>query len=141
MSLKKAALIERHLAYSDRISAQVRLISFGLLATTWGLLIGQVQALGISEATAKKHLIFIGAMAILTMFLDFLQYVCSYVNSKAALDEMDRTGKEEGEYTKDFFYRAGVAFFWCKQLFLAVSAMWFLGCIALWLFPWASAQS
>ena len=59
---------------TDRISTQVRIIAIGLLATTWSLLIGQVNILKSLKECFRTHFILIGTIAIIVLAFDFLQY-------------------------------------------------------------------
>jgi len=112
---------------SDRISSQVRTIALGLLAITWGLLIGQsVVAAEISRDTKGGFLV-IGTIAILSMFLDFLQYFFGYWNNRKLLNKMEEENKQEGEYNYlACSYRLRDAFFWIKQVSLMAGVLGFL---------------
>jgi hypothetical protein len=111
---------------SDRISTQVRTVAFGILIITWGLLIGKFKDFEITD-NVKKNLIVIGAIAIGTMFLDFLQYFCGYKNTKALFDEMERENKTEGQFNKETWsYKLRESLFWIKQISLTVAVGWFI---------------
>ena len=59
---------------TDRISTQVRIIAVGLLATTWSLLIGQVNIFINTLQYFRVHFILISIIAIIVLMFDFLQY-------------------------------------------------------------------
>lgn len=74
----KQEILEEIKFLSDRISVQVRTISLGLLAITWGLLIAESNVAIEIARQMGKSLMIIGGLAILTMFFDFLQYFFGY---------------------------------------------------------------
>ena len=59
---------------SDRISTQVRIIAIGLLATTWSLLIGQVNIFINTLQYFRVHFILISIISVIVLMFDFLQY-------------------------------------------------------------------
>jgi len=68
----------------------------------------------------------IGAVAIATMFLDFVQYVCGYWNADALRKQMEKEGKSEIDYDYGTrLYKLRGWLFWIKQLLLAAGVVWF----------------
>jgi len=115
---------------SDRISTQVRTLGVGLIAITWGLLIGQPQIAGPLPEWIKKHLLIIGLLALSAMVFDFLQYICAYRHARASLSEMEDKELRETEYDYTAWsYRFRTLFFWVKQLLIGVACIWFLAVI------------
>jgi putative endonuclease len=94
----KLQVIEQLDFLSDRISTQVRTVSLGVLALTWGLLIGESQVAKALSQQWKTNLVGIGATAILVMFLDFLQYAAGYRDNMKLREKMNRAGLGETEY-------------------------------------------
>jgi hypothetical protein len=119
---------------SDRISTQVRTVAVALLAITWGLLIGRSDvAIGISHKM-KNGLLIIGTIAVLCMFLDFLQYFFGYLNNQQLLSELEKEKKEEGQYNYlSCSYKLRSKLFWIKQIFLIVGVGWFVILVLLYL--------
>ena len=73
---------------SDRISTQVRIIAIGLLATSWSLLIGQINISKDILQCSRVHFILIIILSILTLVFDFLQYTFSYSNIYKKITKM-----------------------------------------------------
>jgi hypothetical protein len=78
---------------SDRISNQVRLASVGLLAITWGVLIGEPEALEPVTRQYQPLVLSIGLMAMLAVALDFVQYVLGYWYCHGRLRYLERLAK------------------------------------------------
>lgn len=122
---EKQQVLEQLEKLTDRISSQVRTVAFGILIATWGLLIGKFKDIEVTD-NIKKNLMIIGAIAIGTMFLDFLQYFCGYKNAKALFDEMERGNKTKGQYNKKIWsYKWRDRLFRIKQISLTVAVVWF----------------
>ena len=123
----KADILERRNFFGDRISSQVRLISIGLLVTTWGLLIGTIPLTKSNEI--KTALIIVAALSILSLFFDFLQYLFGFLNINRLLIEMERTNSETGNFKYDCFYKLSSFLFWAKQFLLAFGVFLFVYCV------------
>src|SRR5262245_39469298 len=65
---------------TDRLSTQVRQISFGVLAIIWAILIGDANV-GVNI----RYSLALAALAVITMLLDLIQYVAAYLASRRAL--------------------------------------------------------
>ncbi|MBP7088463.1 MAG: hypothetical protein KBB01_04105 [Candidatus Omnitrophica bacterium] len=116
---------KRHFA-SNRISTQVRAISLGLIVIIWGFLIDRSATSFITSAGEKKGLMFVGFLALLSMVLDFLQYLCIYINTNNLCNEMEKEGLETKNYDYSALsYRYANKFFWIKQLCLAIALIVF----------------
>lgn len=120
---------------SDRISTQVRTVALGLLGITWGVLIGKSDvALGIARSIGK-NLMVIGGIAILAMFLDFLQYFFGYWYTYSLFNDMEKTNKEEVKYKySDVRYRLRTCLYWVKQITLMIGVLWFIVVLFVYLF-------
>lgn len=115
---------------TDRISTQVRLIAIGLLATTWSLLIGDINILKNIIKCFRSHFIMIGTIAIVTMTFDFLQYLFSYLAINKTLSRMGEEGLKESDYNySDAFYKWSNYFFVLKQFLLLISITYFVVCM------------
>ena len=112
---------------SDRLSSQVRLVALGVLALSWGLLIGESKTATEVAETSKDGLLFVGGLAILTMFFDFLQYVCSYLDANRVKKEGEDSHSDEVLYdATKWTYRWQNIMFWSKQVLLSVTVVSFL---------------
>ncbi|MBI3934800.1 MAG: hypothetical protein HY316_08905 [Acidobacteria bacterium] len=109
---------------TDRISNQTRSLALGILALTWGLLIGGTQASLAVSGPYHGHLLFIGLLAILAMTFDFLQYVCGFRNATSLYRQMKSRGEQEGQYPRGFFYKSRERLFLAKQLVLGLAVIW-----------------
>jgi hypothetical protein len=58
---------------TDQLSTQVRTTAFAALVFAWGLLVGDSAVARSIAGQLEWHLVAVGAMAVLTMFLDFAQ--------------------------------------------------------------------
>ena len=116
-------LAEHRQLHTDRISTQVRTISFGTLATAWGLILTNPSVALQLQSSFKNQLILLCIFSILTLFLDYLQYVFGYLNIQKRLDTKDPI-KFKKLFIFDFYHKANVFFFWLKQIFTAVCVVW-----------------
>lgn len=131
----KQEILEEIKFLSDRISVQVRTISLGLLAITWGLLIAESNVAIEIARQMGKSLMIIGGLAILTMFFDFLQYFFGYWFTNSLLKEMEKANRSEAKYRySDWRYRFRGYLFWIKQISLFVGVVWFLAALLKYIF-------
>jgi len=128
-------IIEELHFLSNRISTQVRMVSVCLIAVTWGLLMGTSSTTVAIAGEIKKHLLLIGFLAILAMFLDFLQYFCGYLDADRLRLRMEEKELRSGEYDyKAPLHRLRHWFFWAKQGVLSLAVVWFLVVVAWYIF-------
>ena len=120
----KDKMLERRNFFGDRISNQVRLIAVGILVTIWTLLTGTISLSNIKEI--KANLIVVAIICLLSLLLDFIQYVFAYINIKRALSKMERNGSIYGKYKNDWLYKTANWFFWAKQVCLGIAVLIFL---------------
>ncbi len=119
-----ADIIERRNSFSDRLSSQVRFISIGILATTWGFLVGTTSVAISNEI--KEGLIIAALLSITSLFFDFLQYFFGYQNIVKLLKEMEATNSQNENYKCDILYKLSNFLFWVKQFFMANSVILFV---------------
>lgn len=122
----KNDILDRRHFFSDRISSQVRIVSIGILATAWGLLVGRVQLPNTNIEDFNIRLIIVSTIAIVALFFDFLQYVSAYLNVQELLEEMDDGKLEEADYKYDWRHKASVFCFWFKQVVLLIAVVLFV---------------
>jgi hypothetical protein len=127
-------VLERKKETSDKVSTQVRTMGLGLLAFTWGLIISDSPLAKAIAETLKWHLLVIGFLSILTVFLDFLQYVVGYQVALRLLRSMEARGADTGDYNyESFLWRAQNWLFYAKQILLAMAASYLLIAVAVFL--------
>ena len=114
---------------SDRISTQVRIIAIGLLATTWSLLIGQINISRDILQCSRVHFILISILSILTLVFDFLQYKFSYSNIYKKIMKMKNENIDEEDYDEDIYYKLSTFFFKNKQRIIIVGVVYFIYCM------------
>ena len=114
---------------TDRISTHVRIIAICLLATTWSLLIGQVNIFINILPCFRIHFILISILSILTLVFDFLQYKFSYSNIYKKITKMKNENIDEGDYDEDIYYKLSIFCFKSKQLTLLVGVVYFIYCM------------
>ena len=106
---------------TDRLSNQVRTVAIGVLALSWGLLVGNSTA---AKAVSEQQLLMIGLLAVVVMFCDFLQYVFGYQNTFRLYQSMQQQGLETARYPDDWFYRGRKFCFYAKQWLAGASVVW-----------------
>jgi len=122
---KKERIVDDLQRLTDRISTQVRTVAIGILAISWGVIVGQPQIVGSDSESLRKHLAFIGLVALAVMICDFLQYLFGYLSTKKVLLKMEKEKADEAKY--DYAaptYRLAYFFFWFKQVSLLIACAW-----------------
>jgi len=121
---------------SDKLSSQVRTTALGALALSWGLLVGESPTAKAVANDLKWNLLAVGSLAVLALFVDFLQYLAGYLNARKAFKSVvvDASGKEVGQYDDEAWsYRLRRFFFFAKMVVLAISVGWLLFALGRWL--------
>ena len=114
----------------DRISTQVRTMLIGLLAITWGLLIGKPEISQPLPLWLKKNLLAIGILAVFTMLIDFLQYFFGFLVVNGLRKSMEKKKQTEAEYHYDTItYKLRDICFWFKLILVVIVCIWFLAAI------------
>jgi hypothetical protein len=114
---------------TDRISTQVRIIAIGLLATTWSLLIGQVNIFINILPCFRIHFILISIIAIIILMFDFLQYEFSYLNINKKIKIMNDKSLKKADYDEDNYFKCSQFFFIAKKCILYIGVAYFIGCM------------
>jgi hypothetical protein len=119
---------------TDQLSTQVRTIAFGALAFAWGLLLGDSAVARSIAERLEWHLVAVGAMAVLTMSLDFAQYLAGYVNVLSLYHTMETAKTDNGEYdTSTYSFKFRLYLFYLKMISLGVTVLWLLSVLGYWL--------
>ncbi|MCX5868552.1 MAG: hypothetical protein NT009_13935 [Proteobacteria bacterium] len=115
--------IEKDLDFnSDRISNQVRIVGIGIIILSGSVLVGVTKIDQKIDDIWKILLILIGIMALISMILDYFQYLLGYLCSKSLFDNMESQKANQGEYDySSTKYRLRNFFFWSKQVMLWIT--------------------
>jgi hypothetical protein len=134
MMAQKKDVLDQLTSVSDRLSTQVRTVALGILALTWGLLVGDSTAAKDISSHWRGNLVALGGLAVLVMFLDFLQYVAGYYNVRALQKKMEKEGLAEVRFDDtSWSWKLRLFFFYAKQWALAINVTWLLIVLSLWL--------
>ncbi|GAB3366951.1 hypothetical protein GCM10027431_09760 [Lysobacter rhizosphaerae] len=115
-------------AASAALSTQSKTIALGVLAIVWLLLGGTQATLTAKFACYEKPLLWVAIICVVSLVLDFLQYLFSLIESHFALkhtldsDDVDEAGWEEGHILR----KLATACFAAKLLTAAGAAFWLL---------------
>src|SRR5689334_23034238 len=102
---------------TDRLSTQVRSLSFGILAIVWALM---VKGEGMDRLHwSPRLLLLLAGLSILTMLVDFLQYVAAYRASLRAKADLDTGGS--GKYNKSWLSRRMRGFCFAAKIVLCLA--------------------
>lgn len=109
---QEAVLYEKKSDHSGRISESCRYIGFGLVAFYYGLVT--------SNPPMDPHwaIVWIGIFGVLTLVMDYFQYLGGYFSVKAALKNSNRNF-----VTSSFSYRTQDSMFWAKQITAIAGAL------------------
>jgi len=122
---------------TDRLSPEVRTVALGVLALAWGLLMSDKGPDVLVAQHRKWHLLFIGGCCVLVMFLDYLQYLAGYLNTREVQKSYEKNPPVAAQYTDmkiSFFFRR--LFFVVKQLVLAAAVVWLMVILGNWLWEY-----
>ncbi len=109
---------------SDRISTQVRSIAIAMIGLVWVLLVGGDKTIKLG-AFWRTQVLVSGILALGAMFLDFLQYFFGYLLTNDLRQQLEASGKEEGEFNpREWRYRLRIFAFWAKQVVLLIALGW-----------------
>jgi hypothetical protein len=112
---------------TDRLSTQVRTLVLGILALVWAFLSGNKDVLPLRLGASKEPLVLIGAICILTLVLDLLQYMCLYVSANQVRQRAEAANDDTAEYDERGGIRRIQRFlFWAKQVTTLGAAVWLL---------------
>jgi hypothetical protein len=116
---------------TDRISTQVRTLALGVLAFIWGIVISDSEMAKSIAQPANAQLLGIAGGAVLTMLLDFFQYIPGFINTRNLLSKMERTKATEGTYDySSWGFRLRNFFFWGKVVVLTITVLGLLRILA-----------
>ena len=119
--------IYEHLDFaSDRLSTQIRTLTFGILALVWLFLSGSkdVAALRID---GTGQLLGIAVLGVLTLLIDAVQYWSSYLSSNAVRKEAEARNETEAAYDETSLWRRlQRGCFWAKQVTALLATLWLL---------------
>lgn len=123
-------VIEELQFLSTQLSIQVRTIALGLLAVSWGLLIGSSPVALEVVGGLRTGLLRVGLLAILVLLLDLAQYVCAYRNVYTTLRAAEARGRTEVTYNPHaWLYRLRTWLFWSKLWLILGASGYFVALI------------
>jgi hypothetical protein len=132
----KEEILKRKAFVSDRISTQVRTLSIGTLAFSWGLLIADSKTAESIADHLRVPLMLVAALSILALLFDFLQYSAAYANVDGLIQKMERLKEQQSEYdNKVFTYKVQTILFSAKQAamtFACIVLVTAVGCDLVW---------
>src|SRR5258708_29323662 len=113
---------------TDKLSTQVRTLALGVLASSWGFLIGDtVKSL---PSWLKGRLVTIGILAVTVLLLDLLQYIFGFLvaqRAHRAIEKAKSSGQQDPSVdydSNDWAFRMSLVLFWGKVALLAMTAAW-----------------
>jgi hypothetical protein len=101
-------------------------MAIGLLATSWSMLIGQINIFKDISPCFRIHFILISFIAIITLVSDFLHYKFSYLNIDKLIKFMKDKGLTKADYNEDDYFKLSQFFFNFKQYTLLVCVAYFI---------------
>lgn len=114
---------------SSQLSSQTRTLSLGLLIIVWGLIFTTPKSIPQVD-TILTPLLIIGILCVISMALDFGQYLVGYINTNRLREKMEREGLEIIKYDETaILYRLRTWFFWGKQTSLALAVILFIAAV------------
>lgn len=112
---------------SDRLSTQIRTLTLGVLALVWLFLSGSKDVSAINLGTSNRPLLAIAGLCVLTLLIDAVQYLASYLSSNSTRREAESKNQTEAEYDEaSKLRRLQQACFWAKQISSALATIWLL---------------
>ena len=120
---------------SKEITGQVRTLAISVVALAWGILVSRQ---GVSEYLGllfdKRALLMAIVFALLTLIVDYLQYVSGYIYSDKLRKESERTHRDVKYDYRHPLWQMRLKCFWIKQgtLLVAVFSVVFAAVRALW---------
>ncbi len=108
---------------TDRLSSQVRTTALGVLALSWGLLVGETKVFLTLSPELRIALLRAGVAAVLVLFFDFLQYLFGFWGTMVVY----RTGEKSGNFIykyRDWRWVARAVFFVLKLLLTFVAVIY-----------------
>jgi hypothetical protein len=112
---------------SDRISTQVRTLAVGVLAVVWLFLSGSKDVAALNLSAGKRQLLTVAGLCVLTLLIDAVHYVASYLSSNAVRKAAEKANKTEAEYdVNSAMRRVQETCFWAKQITSVLATAWLL---------------
>lgn len=112
---------------SDRISTQVRTLAVGVLAVVWLFLSGSEDVAALNLTAGNRQLLTVAGLCVLTLLIDAVQYVASYLSSNAVRKTAEKANDTDAEYDENSaMRRVQQACFWAKQVTAVLATGWLL---------------
>lgn len=113
---------------SNALSTQTRTIALGVLAVVWLLVGGTQQVLADKFSCYGTPLLWIAFVCVVALFLDFMQYVFTLIETDIAVKAAWKATKaaEAGYDEGNIFRRLSTSCFVAKLLATGLAALWVL---------------
>lgn len=111
---------------TDRLSTQIRTLTFGILALVWLFLSGSKDVPAL-QLGSKRQLLGVALLCVLTLFIDVVQYWSSYMSSNDVRKTTEERNEKEAAYDEtSILRRLQRGCFWVKQVTALLATVWFL---------------
>ena len=105
----------------------MRTLALGLIGVTWALLVSDSNSVKSLNHAMPRTVLFIGGLAVLSLFLDLLQYVFGYWVADRLRRKMESEEVNDGQFDyESFAYRAQSFCFYSKVAVVSIAAGVFL---------------
>lgn len=125
---RRKSVLEEKRHVSSKISDLSRYVGFGLVAVVYAILTSDSEIVIQLYEHYTTALLTAAAFGVLTVILDYLQFLGGYLSVEQALQN------EEGSFrydNKSFWYKLRVTAFWMKQATAFFGALLFAGVITI----------
>lgn len=85
---------------SSQISTLIRTLSLSVLAVAWLFLSGNKDAPAVVQLVPKSHMMVIGALCVLALALDLVQYIAGYLQVSRDYARAKKAGSNEVTYSE-----------------------------------------
>lgn len=120
----KEKILEEKAFLGDRISTQVRTLALSILALVWLFLVGGKDAPVLPVPFDRGVLLTAGLLALLSLIVDYAQYVCGYKATHDVLRAGEAGGLTDFKYDyKAIAWKGRLYCFWAKQVLMIASIL------------------
>jgi hypothetical protein len=116
---------------SERLSTQIRTLTFGTLALTWLFLTGSKDVTPLHVPSHSRWLLGIAFLCVLTLLIDATQYWSFYLSANSVRKHAEAAHHHDAEYDEtSVTRRLQQTCFWLKQVTAACAAIGLLVILA-----------
>jgi hypothetical protein len=125
---------------ADRLSTQVRSLTFGTLALAWIFLSKSKDFPAMKITSGNRQMLGISILCVLTLLIDATQYWAYYLSANSLRKTLERKKQDDAEYTEydetTLLWNLTQASFWAKQTTALIGAAWLLVLVAMTVATW-----